>query len=232
MKAVGYTRVSSESQVDNSSLQSQKETITAYATMKQIELVEIFEDKAVSGGMPLGDRPAGHGMLRLLEEEQADSIIITKLDRAFRNALDCLANIEVWEKRGISLHILNLGGQSIDTSTPTGKFFITLLAGVGELEKAMINERCLEGRRKKISDGFFVGGSLEYGFDFVDPDDPDNRKLEENPAERSIIQTIVELKRNRSLCKVAEELNRQGIPTKTGKKWTHVQVGRILRRAA
>jgi site-specific DNA recombinase len=133
MDAVGYCPVSSQEQIEGTSLRSQEEQIRAYCTMKGIELAGIHVDAGISGGKPLADRPAGRELVERLATGQADAAIVCKMDRAFRSASDCLNNIEAWEKRCVSLHILNLGGQTIDTSTPTGKFSITVMAGAAEL---------------------------------------------------------------------------------------------------
>ncbi|MGO9121170.1 MAG: recombinase family protein, partial [Desulfomonilaceae bacterium] len=72
MKAIGYCRVSSQEQVDGTSLKSQEEQIRAYCTMKGIDLAGVLVDAAVSGGKPLADRPAGGKVVAALMTGQAD----------------------------------------------------------------------------------------------------------------------------------------------------------------
>jgi site-specific DNA recombinase len=149
-RAIGYARVSSQEQAEGTSLKNQEEQIRAYAAMKGIELVAVLVDAGASGGKPLADRPAGYELVTLLESGQADSVIITKLDRGFRSASDCSVIVESWEERGIALHILNLGGTTIDTSAPTGKFFITVMAGAAELERNTLRSIADELNRRGI----------------------------------------------------------------------------------
>jgi DNA invertase Pin-like site-specific DNA recombinase len=156
------------------------------------------------------------------------SCIITRPDRAFRSASDCLAKVEEWEKKGIGLHVLNISGQTVDTTSPMGKFFITMMAGAAELEKNLIKERCSNGREARRAEGKIIG-SLPYGFRLG----TDGKTLIEEPIEQEALQLIHELKSSgRSLREIAAELNAQGYTTKKGGTWTHGHVQGVLRRAA
>jgi site-specific DNA recombinase len=228
MKAAGYCRVSSQEQIEGTSLKAQEEQIRAYCTMKGLELAAVLVDAGVSGGKHLALRPAGGRLHELIESGEVQAVVITKLDRGFRSASDCLNNVEAWEKREVSLHILNLGGTTIDTSTPTGKFFITVMAGAAELERNMIRERCNEGRKIRKGQGCRVG-EIPFGFDL----DTDGKTLVSNGQEQEAIGRALELKAQAySASAIAQELNRRGVCTKKGASWTHKQVIRLLKRAA
>jgi site-specific DNA recombinase len=230
MLAVGYCRVSSQDQIDGTSLKSQEDQIRAYCTMKGIELAAVLVDAAVSGGKPLGLRPEGSKLHTMIKSGEVQAVIITKLDRGFRSASDCLNNVEAWEQKSIALHILNLGGQTIDTSTPTGKFFITVMAGAAELERNMIRERCNEGRKIRKAQGCRVG-EIPFGY-AVDNADPAGKRLIEAEQEQYIIAQIQAMNRSGcSLRKIAVQLNTTGTPTKKGSQWTHKQVASILERS-
>jgi site-specific DNA recombinase len=228
MKAAGYCRVSSQEQIEGTSLKAQEDQIRAYCTMKGIELAAVLVDAGVSGGKPLTVRPAGGRLHEMIESGEVQAVVITKLDRGFRSASDCLNNVEAWEKRKVSLHILNLGGTTIDTSTPTGKFFITVMAGAAELERNMIRDRCNEGRKIRKAQGCRVG-EIPFGFDL----DTDGKSLVKNGEEQEAIVRALELKaQGYSASAIAQELNRRGVCTKKGALWTHKQVIRLLERAA
>jgi site-specific DNA recombinase len=232
MRAAGYCRVSSQEQIEGTSLKAQENQIRAYAAMKGLELAAVLIDAGVSGGKPLADRPEGSRLAGMIESGEVQAVIITKLDRGFRSASDCLNNVEAWAERNVSVHILNLGGQSIDTSTPTGKFFITVMAGAAELERNLIRERCNEGRRIKKALNCRVG-TVPFGFDLQDPSDKKTKQLVANSQEQEVIAFIHLCEaEGLPLRKIAERLNRDGIPTKKGSSWTHKQVALILKRAA
>ena len=163
MRAYGYIRVSSVEQIKGTSLDEQKRQIEAYATLKEIDLLGVIVDPAIKGEVPIHLRPQGRLLVEAIDNGSIDTVIICKLDRAFRSASDCLVTVEAWEKQNIGLHILNVGGQIIDTRTPTGKFFITMMAGAAELEKNLIKERCSNGREARRLEGKVIGG-LPYGY--------------------------------------------------------------------
>ena len=146
MRAYGYIRVSSAEQIKGTSLDEQKRQIEAYASLKGIDLLDVIIDPAIKGEIPIHLRPHGMLLVEAIDDGSIDTVIICKLDRAFRSASDCLNKVEEWEKKGIGLHILNISGQTVDTASPMGKFFITIMAGAAELEKNLIKERCSNGR--------------------------------------------------------------------------------------
>ncbi|WP_026565887.1 recombinase family protein, partial [Bacillus sp. UNC41MFS5] len=74
-----------------------------------------------------------------------DTIVVTKLDRFARSTKDALATIEALNAKNVSLVVLNMGGDKVDTSTAIGKLMVTVLAGIAEFEADMIKERQLEG---------------------------------------------------------------------------------------
>ncbi|WP_346655054.1 recombinase family protein [Bacillus sp. SYJ] len=68
-------------------------------------------------------------------------MVVTKLDRFVRSTKDALNTIEYIDSKGVSLIVLNLGGDKIDTSTEIGKLLITVLSGIAEFEADIIKER-------------------------------------------------------------------------------------------
>ena len=227
MKAIGYARVSSDGQIDGTSLTSQVEQIRAYATMKGVELVDVLIDAGVSGGIPLSDRLQGSALMKMVHSGEVQAVIITKLDRGFRSTVDCLQTVQVWEKLDVSLHICDMGGSCVDTASPAGRFMLTVLVAAAEMERGRIRERCIEGRRARKSQGYTTGPA-PFGYD-VD----ESGKLFENSQEQQAIRTVTHLRGNGlSAAAIARKLNEMGITTKGNSKWTHVQVTRILKRAA
>lgn len=228
MRGAGYMRVSSQDQVDGTSLESQKAQIEAYAAMKGIELVAVWQDAGISGGVPIAERPEGAQLAAMIEMGEVEAVIIVKLDRAFRNTVDCLQSVELWEKASIALHIIDLGGNSVDTTSPAGRFMLTVLAAASEMEKGMIRDRCNAGRKIRKAQGCRIGGT-PFGYAVAD----DGKTLVPDVQEQEIIALCLELQsQGLSTRRIAAELNDRGILTKKGKAWTHVQVFKTLKRAA
>ncbi len=123
MKAIGYIRCSTQEQADSGlGLTAQKERVRAYCKMKGMALLDIITDAGVSGGKPLAGREGGQQLLEAIRARRADAVVMLKLDRMFRNAGDCLTTVERWEKAGVALHVVDLGGNAIDTTSAAGRF--------------------------------------------------------------------------------------------------------------
>ncbi|MBI1827808.1 MAG: recombinase family protein [Planctomycetes bacterium] len=54
---------------------------------------------------------------------------------------DCLTTVERWEKSGVTLHVVDLGGNAIDTASAAGRFMLVVLAGAAEMERNLTRER-------------------------------------------------------------------------------------------
>ena len=124
-KAIAYIRVSSQRQVDEGvSLDAQKRRILDYARFKGIPLDEsdILIEKGVSGGIPL--------LKRMLASGQYQHLMAMKIDRLFRVTSDMLNTIDELNAAGIDLHVVDMGGQAIDTTTAVGRLFLTIVAAM------------------------------------------------------------------------------------------------------
>ncbi len=231
MKAIGYTRCSTNEQADSGlGLDAQAERIKAYATMRGLALVDLITDAGVSGGKPLATREGGQRLLGMLKDRRAEAVVMLKLDRMFRNAGDCLTTVERWEKAGVALHVVDLGGNAIDTTSAAGRFMLVVLAGAAEMERNLTRERTRSAMAVKRANGQRVG-TVPYGYDLA----ADGATLAENPAEQAVIAEIrTQRSAGRTLEQIAADLTARGIPTKTGKSagWTHQAIARILKRVS
>jgi len=152
LDAIGYVRVSTNEQADHGvSLDAQYESLMAYALLQKLNLVEVIVEDAISGSVPLADRPGGRRLLELVGKKKARQVIAIKLDRLFRDAADALAQTGIWDKPGITLHLIDVGGQAINTSSAMGRMFLTMMAGFAELERNLIAERTTAAMAHKKS---------------------------------------------------------------------------------
>lgn len=229
MKAIGYTRCSTNEQADSGlGLEAQSECIRAYCTLKGLTLIDIIADAGVSGGKPLATRKGGLRLIETIQSKQAQAVIMLKLDRGFRNAGDCLNTVEQWERKGISLHVIDLGGNAIDTTSAAGRFMLVILAGAAEMERNLTRERTRSALAIKRANGQRIG-TVPYGYDL----DDDGSTLHPNESEQAVISEIISMRSNgMKLKQIANELTQRMIPTKTRKslQWSHSAVKRILDR--
>ena len=88
---------------------------------------------------------------------RGDTMVCCKPDRLARSTTDLLRIVDDLDRRGVGLIMLSMGGQRIDTRTPTGKLMITMLAAIAEFERGLLLERQREGVAKAKLDGKYKG---------------------------------------------------------------------------
>lgn len=93
---------------------------------------------------------------------KGDSIVVTKLDRFARSAKDALNTIGLLNEKGVSLIVLNLGGQTVDTTSVYGKFMLTVFSAIAEMEADMIRERQRDGIVLAKQRGVYRGRPKRY----------------------------------------------------------------------
>ncbi len=234
--AYGYVRVSTKEQADEGiSLKVQEKAIRIYARMRGIEIIDIIRDAGESTVQPLDSRPGGKRMLRNLYFGVADSVIGFKLCRLFRDVLDCRKNVDEWDRLGVSLHLIDLGGQTIDTSTAMGRFAITVLAAAAELEREKIRENTRAALAHKRANGERTG-QVPFGYRVADTGRHSGKgkgALEPDPKERKVLKHMRVLRgRGWSYRRIAEHFNKKQIPARAGGRWHHTSIHRILSREA
>ena len=226
-KAIAYIRVSSQRQVDEGvSIAAQNRRVKEYANFKGLSLddVDVLIEKGVSGGIPIWDRPKGRLLKQRLMTGNYTHIITMKLDRMFRLVSDMLFTVDELADADLSLHIVDLNGEAIDTSSSMGRFFLTMMAAMAEMERGLISERTQEGMNQlKASHKKFTHSI--YGWD-VD----DSGMLKPNWYEQNIIDYMRwQMDANgMSTASVARSLNKKGVKGKRGGQWQGNAVTRTV----
>ena len=113
-----------------------------------IELHRIVEER-ISGSVAAFERPEFKKLSERLEA--TDVLIVTKLDRLGRNAIDVRATVEKLAKSGVRVHCLALGG--VDLSSPAGKMTMQVISAVAEFERDLLIERTQSGLARAKAEG-------------------------------------------------------------------------------
>lgn len=140
---IGYARTSTVEQV--AGLAGQERDLKAGGATK------IFSERVSS----VAARAQLEAALDFVRE--GDALVVTKLDRLARSVTDLLAIDARLRSKGVALVVLSMGGQPLDTRTPTGKLMLTLLGAVAEFERSLMLERQREGIAKAASEGKYKG---------------------------------------------------------------------------
>lgn len=165
MAVYGYCRVSTMRQADEGeSLEVQERTVSGYALMHGLAVDRVYVERGVSGSKPLADRPQGAALLAVLLP--GDVVITPKLDRMFRSALDALGVLADLQRRGVSLHMIDLGGDV--TTNGVSKLVFTILSAVAEAERDRIRERIITVKADQKARGHYLGGHVPYGYRVVE----------------------------------------------------------------
>lgn len=163
LKVVGYSRVSTlEQSREGVSLDNQEHKIRAYAELKDMELVEMIVEEGKSGKTM--NRPGLQKIINLINNKQIDGVICYKLDRLTRKTRDLLYLIEdVFAKNDIQFISLN---ENIDTSSASGKFFLTVMGAMAQMERDLIAERTTDALQELTRQGRRLGSpdKLPLGF--------------------------------------------------------------------
>ncbi|RBB35785.1 recombinase family protein [Burkholderia reimsis] len=127
--------------------------------LREIEAAGFSVDKrrviteSISGSVSADQRP-GFAEL-LLKMEEGDVLIVTKLDRLGRNAMDVRATVEALAFRGIRIHCLALGG--VDLTSAAGRMTMQVLNAVAEFERDLLIERTQAGIARARAEGKAMG---------------------------------------------------------------------------
>lgn len=109
--------------------------------------------ETISGSTPALQRP---GFAKLVDRlEDGDVLVVTKLDRLGRNAMDVRATVEMLATRGVRVHCLALGG--VDLTSPAGKMTMGVIAAVAEFERDLLIERTQAGLSRARASGKAIG---------------------------------------------------------------------------
>ena len=138
---IGYARVSTKRQGD--SLDTQRETLEGYGCEK------VFTD-TISGAK--SQRPGLDAAVEYMRD--GDALVVTRLDRLGRTALDTLRTIHDLDARGVPVVMLD---PALDTRTKEGKLMVTIMSGLAEWERDLLIERTKEGMAHARSQGRLPG---------------------------------------------------------------------------
>lgn len=220
--AIGYIRVSTESQIDGGGLDVQRDSIIAYATANALELVGIHADEGISGSEDVEGRQGLANAIDALHTGTATVLIVPKLDRLARSLMvqeSILADI--W-KSGASV-VPCVEGERLycqpdNPDDPSRALIRQVLGAVAAYERAMIRARLVAGRRRRIAQDGYAGGPRPYGW--------------EDPAEQAILSAVADQRdTGKTWTEIAGILNTSARYGRGDSLWTGSHLARTFKRA-
>lgn len=212
-QAAGYVRVSSEHQADEdkSSLEIQKEAIQKYAKDNNMTIYEVYEDHET------GKKADRTNYGRMKEDGQAGhfkKVIFHKWDRFGRDTREILKAHDELKEIGVDIICI---AQNIDTSTGHGRFFMTAMAAIAELEREQIKERVIGGLKDRARKNLKIG-SAAFGYSWNE----EKRQFEVNPKEAEVYKLMVSLYLDKGLStnQIARYLIDKGLKSRKVKSFS------------
>jgi DNA invertase Pin-like site-specific DNA recombinase len=214
MKAYSYLRVSGRGQIEGDGFPRQAATILQYAAANELEVVEEFREKGVSGTKELDDRPALAELFVALEENGVKTVLIEKLDRLARDLMVQESIIADLRKRGFTL--ISAYEPDLCSDDPSRKLMRQIMGAIAEYDKAMIVQKLRAARQRKKARHGKGEGRHAFG---------------EKPEEAAALEQIRAWRTlNLNTTQIAEMLNTNQIKSRSGKLWLGTTVAKIIRR--
>jgi site-specific DNA recombinase len=210
MKVLGYIRVSTKLQSEKgNSLKLQSSKIKDYCRLNDFNLIEIYEDRGISG-MSIDKRDGYKEMVEYLTNNKIDGVVVWSLSRLGRKMKDVVEFMDTLKQNNINFFSIK---ENLSNNDKVGSLIMNILGSINEFEVEVIRERIKDVKRNKKENGE-VYGRLQYGWN------NENGKLIKNTYEFSIIKRVKNLRsRGYSWRKIANRLNDDNIQSKDGNIW-------------
>lgn len=232
-----YTRVSTDEQAkQGTSLEAQEAGCRALAAAYGYHVSEVLVDDGYSAAVlkrkgrraldAFLKRPAAKRLLDLIERGAIAGLIIWKLGRLVRNTRQLLEVVELMGEHDVAFVSVN---DRIDTSTATGRMILTFISAVDQLESEQTSERVIAVLDYLRSKGRWAGGTVPGGL-MVEVRNGKERYLVPDPRWGPVVaQGWPIVLGGGSLRTVADFFTAQGVPLKSGKRWSMAAVSKLLR---
>lgn len=217
-----YIRVSSVSQVkDGYSLAAQKERLSAFCTAQGWKSYKFYVEEGLSGKNT--KRPVYQKLIEHVESKKINTVLVYKLDRIMRSIGELDKMLKIFEKNECGFKSAT---EPFDTTNPTGKLFMYIVAAFAQWEIDVSSERISMVLEEKVANEGVWIGNVPYPFD----KDYSIRKLVPNPERTKKTLFIIEkYESGESTTKIADQL--QALES-GNKNWSAQAVFRILKNPA
>ena len=213
LRCAVYTRKSTDEGLEKefNTLDAQRDACEAYITSQRAEGWVLVRDRYDDGGFSGGslERPALQRLLRDIQADLVDVIVVYKIDRLSRSLMDFAKLVEVMDAHGVTFVSVT---QSFNTTTSMGRLTLNILLSFAQFEREVIGERIRDKFAASRARGMWMGGKVPLGYDVA------NRKLVINETEALRVRRVFELfVETGSGVETVRCLQAEGVASKSGK---------------
>ncbi len=213
-RAFAYLRVSGKGQVEGDGFTRQLLAIRTHAEATAIDIITVFEERAVSGTIEGSDRPAFSEMLAAMCDSGITTVVVERLDRLARDLM-IQENI-IRDMRAAGFTLISVAEPDLCSTDPTRVLIRQMIGAVAQYDKAQIVAKLRGARERTRAAKGRCEGAKPYGA---------------LPGESEHLDTMRRLQANgASLTAITAYLNNNNIKTRRGTKWHPYVLSRILAR--
>lgn len=232
VRAVTYGRQSKQREDESSgSPTAQREATAAHVAARGWQHVAHYEDVGASGYDPKAERPGLAAVLDTVHRGQAQAVVVYRLDRLTRQGVVEAVRL-VGDLADHGAFLSSVHEPFLDTSTPMGHGIYALFAAMAEQESKNISDRTRATKEVLRRAGSATGGQRHYGYTPAKEmrDGLVLTVLQKEPREAgTLAEVAARVLAGASVSGEVGRLNREGIPTATGKEWSTSTLSRVLK---
>ncbi|MBA3518170.1 MAG: recombinase family protein, partial [Rhizobiales bacterium] len=221
-----YCRVSTASQEDGSSLETQEAACRAFVAEHGWNVIDMYRE--VFTGAELFDRPQLGKLREAIRRREVDVVVAHALDRLTRNQAHLGVILSEADYAGVAIEFVT---ERLE-DTPEGRLLQSVRGFVAEVERLKIAERTVRGRRARAQAGKLLPGkAAPYGYRWRDAN---RAALDIDPIDGPVVQRIFqEVIQGNTIRGIALQLTAESIPTATGgDRWSSSTIYTLLKRRA
>jgi site-specific DNA recombinase len=223
-----YARYSDTKQDDGYSIEYQMSECQEYLNKQGLSLTKTYIDQAITGTKVAG-REAFHELINDVKNELIDVVVVYKFSRIFRNAYESHKYRKMFKKHNVKLISVT---QLVDDETSSGQLMIGVMANIDEYQSAVISDHVKSAMREMVSEGFFAGGTVPYGYklEVVQYGKKVRKRYVPDEYEKEVVKKLFELYADNYSLKYLQDYTKSiGAATRQGKSFGTTSIARMLR---